>query len=114
MPFPGGPKIEAAAKGGTLIELPYSIKGMDVSFSGMQTKLQQLFNKGEKVDNGILFELANSEGGYDKLLESAQQETLDVSGSGKPGERAMYFDGWDNGKIINVNGKVFKVLSKEK
>ncbi len=51
MPFPGGPKIEIAARGGNYIELPYSIKGMDVSFSGMQTKLQQLFDKGEKIEN---------------------------------------------------------------
>ncbi|MEK6892640.1 MAG: UGMP family protein, partial [Nanoarchaeota archaeon] len=36
--FPGGPKIEELAKNGKYLELPYSIKGMDVSFSGMQTK----------------------------------------------------------------------------
>jgi len=46
--FPGGPKIEALAKDSDseLIELPYSIKGMDVSFSGLQTKLQQLHKNG--------------------------------------------------------------------
>ncbi len=49
--FPGGPKIEQLAKTGKYIELPYSIKGMDVSFSGMQTKLQQLFDKGEKIED---------------------------------------------------------------
>ena len=51
MGFPGGPKIEKEAIGGRYIELPYSIKGMDVSFSGMQTKVQQLFDKGESVKN---------------------------------------------------------------
>ena len=36
--FPGGPAIEAKAKGGTtLIPLPYSVHGMDVAFSGMMT-----------------------------------------------------------------------------
>lgn len=45
MGFPGGPKIEQLAKTGKYIELPYSIKGMDVSFSGLQTKLQQLYDK---------------------------------------------------------------------
>jgi universal protein Kae1 len=45
IPFPGGPKIETTAKGGKYIPLPYSIKGMDVSFSGMQTKLKQLYDK---------------------------------------------------------------------
>ena len=40
--FPGGPKImELASKGKNFIELPYSVKGMDVSFSGMLTNLRQ-------------------------------------------------------------------------
>ncbi|MEM3074641.1 MAG: KEOPS complex N(6)-L-threonylcarbamoyladenine synthase Kae1 [Candidatus Pacearchaeota archaeon] len=47
--FPGGPKIqELAKKGKKYIELPYSIKGMDISFSGMQTKLKQLYDKKSK------------------------------------------------------------------
>lgn len=38
MPFPAGPEIEKLAKhGSTLMELPYSVKGMDVSFSGLLT-----------------------------------------------------------------------------
>jgi tRNA A37 threonylcarbamoyltransferase TsaD len=41
MAFPGGPKIENSAKTGKYIELPYSIKGMDVAFSGMLTNLKQ-------------------------------------------------------------------------
>lgn len=40
--FPGGPKIELLAKEGkNLIPLPYSVKGMDVSFGGMFTNLKQ-------------------------------------------------------------------------
>ncbi len=36
--FPGGPPLEAEAKGGTeLYPLPYSVHGMDVAFSGMLT-----------------------------------------------------------------------------
>jgi len=45
--FPGGPKVEAlataAAKGDRepiLVELPYSVKGMDVAFAGFQTYLR--------------------------------------------------------------------------
>jgi len=34
---PGGPKIEALAKTGKWIEMPYVVKGMDVSFSGIMT-----------------------------------------------------------------------------
>ena len=50
--FPGGPKIEELAKKskGELIELPYSIKGMDVSFSGLQTKLKNLLDKGFPIE----------------------------------------------------------------
>ncbi len=49
--FPGGPKIaELAEKSDKYIELPYSIKGMDVSFSGVLTKLRNLLDKGEKIE----------------------------------------------------------------
>jgi len=40
--FPAGPKIEQLAKQGNYVELPYSVKGMDVSFAGMVTKAQRL------------------------------------------------------------------------
>lgn len=53
--FPGGPKIAALAEKcknkKELIELPYSIKGMDVAFAGIQTKLKQLLDKGEKIED---------------------------------------------------------------
>jgi universal protein Kae1 len=37
VPHPGGLEIEKLAKKGKWIELPYSVKGMDVSFSGILT-----------------------------------------------------------------------------
>jgi len=41
--FPAGPTIEKLGKRGkNYIELPYTIKGMDFAFSGIQTKLDQL------------------------------------------------------------------------
>jgi len=58
MGFPGGPKIQEFAKGGKkLIELPYSIKGMDVSFSGMLTKLQQMFDKKQETIEDLSYSL---------------------------------------------------------
>lgn len=40
--FPGGPKIQAlAAKGKNYIEIPYIVKGMDISLSGILTNLKQ-------------------------------------------------------------------------
>lgn len=45
--FPAGAKIEELAKKGEYVELPYIVKGMDVSFSGLLTKAQQLYKKRE-------------------------------------------------------------------
>jgi N6-L-threonylcarbamoyladenine synthase/N6-L-threonylcarbamoyladenine synthase/protein kinase Bud32 len=50
--FPAGAKIEEMAKeGDSLLNLPYSVKGMDVSFSGMLTAATNLFKKGERKEN---------------------------------------------------------------
>jgi len=35
LPHPGGPLIEAQAKAGNYFELPYTVKGMDLAFSGL-------------------------------------------------------------------------------
>jgi len=66
--FPGGPKIaELAKKSDHLIELPYSVKGMDVAFSGLLTNLQQ------KLKNHTLEELSYS------LQETAFAMLIEVS-----------------------------------
>lgn len=44
--FPGGPQIEKLALQGKWIALPYSVKGMDVTFAGTVTKITQLLQKG--------------------------------------------------------------------
>ena len=49
--FPAGPIIEKLAKKGKYIELPYSVKGMDLSFSGIITKCVDLFKKGNKKED---------------------------------------------------------------
>jgi N6-L-threonylcarbamoyladenine synthase len=49
--FPAGPKIEELAKKGkNYVKLPYSVKGMDVSFGGMLTKLKNMIGKYSKED----------------------------------------------------------------
>ncbi len=71
IPFPGGPEIEKKARQGRrLIELPYSIKGMDVSFSGVLTKLKNLFASGEKIED-LSFSL--QEHCFAMLVESAER-----------------------------------------
>ena len=69
--FPGGPKIQILAeKGKKLIELPYSIKGMDMSFSGLQTKLKTLLDKGESLED-LSYSL--QEYVFAMLVESAER-----------------------------------------
>ena len=47
-----GPKIEKAAKEGRkLLELPYSVKGMDMAFSGILTACLVLKEKGECIED---------------------------------------------------------------
>ena len=46
--FPGGPKIyEMALKGKDYVELPYVVKGMDISVSGILTNLKQKLDSGK-------------------------------------------------------------------
>jgi len=87
--FPGGPKIAELAKrsemntflahqkskdflvkSNNFIELPYSVKGMDVSFSGLLTNLQQKYNKGMKIED-LSFSL--QETAFAMLIETAER-----------------------------------------
>ncbi len=48
--FPAGPKIEKlAAEGKNLLDAPYTVKGMDVAFSGLLTYLQHELNNGASI-----------------------------------------------------------------
>ncbi len=50
--FPGGPKImELARRGRKLLELPYSVKGMDVAFSGILTAAKAHLRRGERPED---------------------------------------------------------------
>lgn len=49
--FPGGPKLEKLAlKGKNFIEMPYSVKGMDVSFGGLYSFVKNKLGKHKKED----------------------------------------------------------------
>ena len=51
LPFPGGPEIEKLSLNGKkFIELPYVVKGMDVSFSGILTDAEKKLQK-EKLED---------------------------------------------------------------
>ena len=50
--FPCGPKIEKLAeKGNQYLELPYSIKGMDIAFSGLLTASEQYYQKNKRLED---------------------------------------------------------------
>ncbi|QLG61170.1 bifunctional N(6)-L-threonylcarbamoyladenine synthase/serine/threonine protein kinase [Halorarum salinum] len=48
---PGGPKIEAHAEGGDYVELPYVVKGMDFSFSGIMSAAKAAYDDGVPVED---------------------------------------------------------------
>ncbi len=56
--FPGGPKIEKIALNSrNYIELPYVVKGMDVSFSGLLTNLKQKFDSKQYSTENLAYSL---------------------------------------------------------
>ncbi|MBR5503397.1 MAG: bifunctional N(6)-L-threonylcarbamoyladenine synthase/serine/threonine protein kinase [Methanobrevibacter sp.] len=48
---PGGPVVEKLAKEGSYIELPYVVKGMDFSFSGLLSSALRAHEKGERIED---------------------------------------------------------------
>ncbi|MFH0876526.1 MAG: bifunctional N(6)-L-threonylcarbamoyladenine synthase/serine/threonine protein kinase [archaeon] len=70
--FPGGPKIEELAKlGKNLIELPYAVKGMDVSFGGLLTNLKQKYNSKKYSKEDLCFSL--QETAFAMLVEVSER-----------------------------------------
>ena len=56
--FPGGPKIEQLAlKSRNYVELPYVVKCMDVSFSGLLTNLKQKYDSGKYKAEELAYSL---------------------------------------------------------
>jgi len=49
MGYPGGPIMDRLAIGGKYIELPYVVKGMDLSFSGMLTEAMRRLKAGNNI-----------------------------------------------------------------
>ncbi|MGE0793092.1 MAG: KEOPS complex N(6)-L-threonylcarbamoyladenine synthase Kae1 [Candidatus Woesearchaeota archaeon] len=82
--FPGGPKIQELAKKyeeeiitsenkkeKDLIELPYVVKGMDLSFAGIQTKLKQLWDSKKYSKEELCY--AVQETAFAMLIEVAER-----------------------------------------
>ncbi len=74
---PGGPKVEEAARDGEYVELPYVVKGMDFSFSGLMSAAKAAVDSGERVED-VCFSL--QENVFAMLTEVAER-ALSLTGS---------------------------------
>lgn len=83
--FPGGPAVEIAAKGGEYIELPYVVKGMDLSFAGIVSEVERKLKNGAGVAD-LAFSLQETvfamlvEVTERALAHTGKQEVLVVGG----------------------------------
>ncbi len=73
--FPGGPEIEKLAlqgkQGKQLIELPYSVKGMDVSFGGILTNLKRKWDSGKYAREDLCYSV--QEHAFAMLVEVSER-----------------------------------------
>ncbi|MFC1723593.1 KEOPS complex N(6)-L-threonylcarbamoyladenine synthase Kae1 [Nanoarchaeota archaeon] len=70
--FPGGPKLyDLSLKATQLIELPYTVKGMDVSFGGLLTNLKQKYNSKKHEPANLAFSL--QETAFAMLVEVSER-----------------------------------------
>ncbi|ELY47513.1 bifunctional N(6)-L-threonylcarbamoyladenine synthase/serine/threonine protein kinase [Natronorubrum sulfidifaciens] len=74
---PGGPKVEAAAKDGAYVDLPYVVKGMDFSFSGIMSAAKQAHDDGVPIED-ICFSLQENIFG---MLTEVAERALSLTGS---------------------------------
>jgi O-sialoglycoprotein endopeptidase (EC 3.4.24.57) len=70
--FPGVPKVEElASRGKRYIALPYTVKGQDVSYSGILTQALQLYRSGKHSLEDICYSLVET--AYSMLVEVAER-----------------------------------------
>lgn len=81
LPYPGGPAVEELAlKGETLIPLPYVVKGMDLSYSGLMTAATQELAAGRHSLEDICFSLQEVAYG---MLGEVTERALAHTGKGE-------------------------------
>lgn len=70
--FPGGPKIEKLAlEGKKYIKLPYSVKGIDLGFSGMLSQLKKLIKSEEYAKEDLCY--SAQETAFSMLVEVSER-----------------------------------------
>jgi len=75
---PGGPKIEAAAANGDLLDLPYVVKGMDFSFSGLTSAAKAAVDDGAELAD-VCFSLQET---VFAMLTEVAERALSLTGRG--------------------------------
>ncbi|RQG86906.1 bifunctional N(6)-L-threonylcarbamoyladenine synthase/serine/threonine protein kinase [Natrarchaeobius halalkaliphilus] len=74
---PGGPKVEAAAEDGGYVDLPYVVKGMDFSFSGIMSAAKQRYDNGVPVED-VCYSLQEN---VFAMLTEVSERALSLTGS---------------------------------
>jgi len=93
LPFPAGPKLDRME--GKWVELPYTVKGMDLSFSGLLTEALRRVRAGERIEDVAW-----------SFMEVAFSMTVEVA------ERALALTGKD--ELLLVGGVAASPRLKEK
>ncbi len=91
--FPAGPKLDGMR--GRWIELPYTVKGMDLSFSGLLTEALRRIRAGERIEDVVW-----------SFMEVAFSMTVEVA------ERALALSG--KGELLLVGGVAASPRLREK
>jgi len=74
---PGGPKVEAHAKDGEYVDLPYVVKGMDFSFSGIMSAAKEAYDDGTPVED-VCYSLQEN---VFAMLAEVSERALSLTGS---------------------------------
>ncbi|WP_302082253.1 bifunctional N(6)-L-threonylcarbamoyladenine synthase/serine/threonine protein kinase [Salinibaculum rarum] len=74
---PGGPKVEQRAKDGEYIDMPYVVKGMDFSFSGIMSAAKDAADSGNAIED-ICFSLQEN---IFAMLTEVAERALSLTGS---------------------------------
>ncbi len=74
---PGGPKVEAAAEDGEYVDLPYVVKGMDFSFSGITSAAKDRYDEGVAIED-ICYSLQEN---IFAMLTEVSERALSLTGA---------------------------------
>lgn len=69
--FPGGPRIAELASKGKYVELPYNVKGMDFSFSGLLTEVIRRHKSGKQSTEDLCHSF--QENAFAMLVEATER-----------------------------------------